>query len=161
MEGGRPGPRRHICHHYSPGASGAWEPRSSPPKPPPSMLQPVPPRAWDLLCLAGTPVLPLISLTLSHRCSCVLSFPLFLSVYNSVCLHLYKPEQPRWSTILAQQLSSLSGSPVCFDEYISAHSHLFIHCPSDLCIHTFLSGSVLQSHLIVVCNNLTQVKLVH
>lgn len=35
---------------------------------PPSMLRPVPPPVWDLLCLAGTPALPLISLTLSHYC---------------------------------------------------------------------------------------------
>lgn len=62
MKGGRPGPRRHICHHYSPGAFRAWEPHSSPPKPPTSsyfssllsMLQSVPPD------------LPLLSLTLSH-----------------------------------------------------------------------------------------------
>lgn len=35
MKGGRPGPRRHICHCYSPGACGAWEPCLSPRNPPP------------------------------------------------------------------------------------------------------------------------------
>lgn len=39
MKGGRPGPRRHICHKYSPGACGAWESHQSPPKLHPHLLR--------------------------------------------------------------------------------------------------------------------------
>lgn len=57
MKGGRTGPRRHICHHYSPGACRAWEPYLSPPKnsiPHPSLsIRGALLLAWCLLCLAS------------------------------------------------------------------------------------------------------------
>lgn len=59
---------------------------------PPPILRPVPPPAWDLFCLAGTPALPLVSLTLSYYCLCLLIFLFsFLSFSVFVCLSVYVP----------------------------------------------------------------------
>lgn len=74
-EGGRPSPRRHICHHNSQGASRAWELLSSPPNPPLVLHAPTSPSTGLGPALPGwDPVLPLVSLRLtqSQYCYCFL-----------------------------------------------------------------------------------------
>lgn len=99
------GPRRHICHHYSPGACGAWELPLSPPKlHPSSILGPVPLLDWNWL-FSGNNSSPLACFSdpvfdfqfIVHQ-----SFPSCLS------LRIYMPVA--WSQEPCQQISeALSG----------------------------------------------------
>lgn len=88
------GPRRHICHYYSPGACGAWELPLSPPKlHPSSILGPVPLLAWNWL-FSGSNSRPLACFSdpvfwLSIHCSSIFSFLSFTS-HIHVCN--FKPQ---------------------------------------------------------------------
>lgn len=88
MKGGRTGPRRHICHRYSPGACRAWEPYLSPPKNsithPSHSIRGALLLAWCLLCSALEHFSPTFFFPTSIRLSLTsgpksLSFPSCLS----------------------------------------------------------------------------------